>query len=116
MTSAKGFLYKHRIEFAVLGVFFAMIASFAIASPRVFLNYRAYTAVFTTLGASIILVTANVFVVASGEMDLSFPSIIWLSYMVFGVNSRAGVSPWLGLFASLVTGSVCGFLNGLLVT
>jgi ribose/xylose/arabinose/galactoside ABC-type transport system permease subunit len=116
MSSAKGFLYKHKIEFAVLGVFFTLIAGFAIANPRVFLNYRAYTAVFTTLGASIILVTANVFVVASGEMDLSFPSIIGLSAMVFGMIARAGISPWLGLPAALVTGTVCGFLNGVLVT
>lgn len=116
MNSAKSFLYKHRIEFAVLGVFFAMIAAFAIANPRVFLNYRAYMAVFTTLGASIVLVTANVFVVASGEMDLSFPSIIGLSAMVFAVIARAGANPWIGLAAALVTGSLCGFLNGMLVT
>ena len=101
MSTAKGFLYKHRIEFAVLGVFFAMIAAFAIANPRVFLNYRAYFAVFTTLGASIVLVTANVFVVASGEMDLSFPSIIGLSAMVFAVIARAGANPWIGLAAAL---------------
>ena len=116
MSTAKGFLYKHRIEFAVLGVFFAMIAAFAIANPRVFLNYRAYFAVFTTLGASIVLVTANVFVVASGEMDLSFPSIIGLSAMVFAVIARAGANPWIGFVAALVTGSLCGFLNGVLVT
>jgi ribose/xylose/arabinose/galactoside ABC-type transport system permease subunit len=116
MSSAKSFFYKHRIEFAVLGVFFALIAGFAIANPRVFLNYRAYMAVFTTLGASIVLVTANVFVVASGEMDLSFPSIIGLSAMVFAVIARAGANPWIGLVAALATGAVCGFLNGMLVT
>jgi len=38
-------------------------------------------------------VTANVFVVASGEMDLSFPSIIGLGAMVFGMIARAGHSP-----------------------
>jgi ribose/xylose/arabinose/galactoside ABC-type transport system permease subunit len=116
MSSAKGFLYKHRIEFAVLGVFFALIAAFAVANPRVFLNYRAYMAVFTTLGASIVLVTANVFVVASGEMDLSFPSIIGLSAMVFAMIARAGANPWIGMLAALATGAVCGFLNGMLVT
>jgi len=109
-------LYKHRIEFAVLGVFFVLIAGFAIANPRVFLNYRAYMAVFTTLGASIILVTANVFIVASGEMDLSFPSVIGLAAMVFAMIARAGASPWLGLVVALATGAACGFLNGLLVT
>jgi ribose/xylose/arabinose/galactoside ABC-type transport system permease subunit len=116
MSRARDFFYKYRIEFAVLGVFFALITVFAIANPRVFLNYRAYMAVFTTLGASIVLVTANVFVVASGEMDLSFPSIIGLGAMVFGMIARAGISPWLGLAAALATGVLCGFLNGMLVT
>jgi simple sugar transport system permease protein len=116
MNRAKGFFYKHRIEFAVLGVFFALIGGFAIANPRVFLNYRAYMAVFTTLGASIVLVTANVFVVASGEMDLSFPSIIGLAAMVFAMIVRAGASPVIALIAALLTGALCGFLNGMLVT
>ena len=116
MSRARSFFYRHRIEFAVLGVFFALIAVFAIANPRVFLNYRAYTAVFTTLGASIILVTSNVFIVASGELDLSFPSVIGLSAMVFAMLARAGISPVLALFASLVTGAFCGYVNGMLVT
>jgi len=116
MSRLRDLLNKHKIEFAVLAVFLVMIASFAIANPRVFFNYRAYLAVFTTLGASIILVTANVFVVASGEMDLSFPSIIGLTALVFAAIARAGASPVLALFAALLTGIFCGFLNGLLVT
>jgi simple sugar transport system permease protein len=116
MSKTRSFLHQHKIEFAVLGVFLALIAAFVIASPRVFLNYRAYMAVFTTLGASIILVTSNVFVVASGELDLSFPSVIGLSAMVFAMIVRAGASPVLGLFASLAAGAFCGLVNGVLVT
>jgi ribose/xylose/arabinose/galactoside ABC-type transport system permease subunit len=116
MSRARDIWYRHRIEFAVLGVFFALIAVFAIANPRVFLNYRAYMAVFTTLGASIILVTSNVFIVASGEMDLSFPSVIGLGAMVFAMIARTGASPVLGLLAALATGALCGLLNGILVT
>jgi ribose/xylose/arabinose/galactoside ABC-type transport system permease subunit len=113
MSRARDIWYRHRIEFAVLGVFFALIAVFAIANPRVFLNYRAYMAVFTTLGASIILVTSNVFIVASGEMDLSFPSVIGLGAMVFAMIARTGASPVLGLLAALATGALCGLLNGI---
>lgn len=116
MSSAKDVLVRHKIEFAVLAVFFVLIGVFAIANPRVFFNYRAYLAVFTTLGASIVLVTASVFVVASGELDLSFPSIIGLSAMVFALLIRAGASPLLAFLAALLTGAFCGFLNGVLVT
>jgi len=116
MSRVKDVLVRHKIEFAVLAVFFVLIGVFAIANPRVFFNYRAYIAVFTTLGASIVLVTASVFVVASGELDLSFPSIIGLSAMVFALIIRAGASPILAFFAALLTGAFCGFLNGVLVT
>jgi simple sugar transport system permease protein len=116
MSRVKDVLVRHKIEFAVLAVFFVLIGVFAIANPRVFFNYRAYIAVFTTLGASIVLVTASVFVVASGELDLSFPSIIGLSAMVFALIVRAGASPILAFFAALLTGAFCGFLNGVLVT
>jgi ribose/xylose/arabinose/galactoside ABC-type transport system permease subunit len=116
MSRASSILHKHRIEFAVLAVFFILIGIFAVANPKVFLNYRAYIAVFTTLGASVILVTSGVFVVASGELDLSFPSVIGLSAMVFALIVRAGVSPVLAFLVALVTGTLCGFLNALLVT
>jgi simple sugar transport system permease protein len=116
MGSLKNFLFKFKIELAVLAVFLILIGVFAIANPRVFLDYRAYLAVFTTLGASIILVTSNVFVVASGELDLSFPSVVGLSGMVFAVVARAGVNPYLALLASLLMGTFCGFFNGILVT
>src|SRR4030042_25277 len=116
MSRIKDVLLRHKIEFAVLAVFFVLIGVFAIANPRVFFNYRAHMPVFTTLGASIGLVPASVFVVASGELDLSFPSIIGLSAMVFALIIRAGASPILAFFAALLTGAVCGFLNGVLVT
>jgi simple sugar transport system permease protein len=112
----RNFLSKYKIELAVLAVFLILIGVFVIANPRVFLDYRAYLAVFTTLGASIILVTSNVFVVASGEMDLSFPSVVGLSAMIFAVVARAGANPYLALLISLLTGTFCGFLNGVLVT
>jgi len=116
MHKIRRFLYRNRIEFAVLAVFFILIGGFMIASPRVFLNYRAYIAVFTTLGISLILATSGVFVVASGELDLSFPSTIGLSSMVFAMLVRAGTHPVVALFAGLVTGILCGFVNGMLVT
>lgn len=116
MSSARYFLSKYKIELAVFAVFVILIGLFVIANPRVFLDYRAYLAVFTTLGASIILVTSTVFVVATGELDLSFPSIIGLSAMIFAVVVRAGGNPYLAFFIALLTGTFCGFVNGILVT
>jgi ribose/xylose/arabinose/galactoside ABC-type transport system permease subunit len=116
MGTLKHMVARHKIELAVFAVLVIMIGVFIILNPKVFLNPRVYLAVFTTLGCSIILVTAAVFVVASGEMDLSFPSIIGLSAMVFAMAVRAGINPFLSFFFSLLTGTACGLLNGILVT
>jgi ribose/xylose/arabinose/galactoside ABC-type transport system permease subunit len=116
MGTLKHMVARHKIELAVFMVLVIMIGIFIILNPKVFLNPRAYLAVFTTLGCSIILVTSAVFVVASGEMDLSFPSIVGLSAMVFAVAARAGINPFLAFFLAILTGTCCGFLNGILVT
>ena len=110
------FLRRNKISIGVTVVFVVLMGVFIIANPRVFLNYRAYMAVFTTLGASIILATSVVFVVASGELDLSFPSIIGFAAWVFALIVKAGGNPFIGFIAALVMGAAIGFVNGILVT
>jgi simple sugar transport system permease protein len=116
MIPRSGFLSRNKLSIAVLLVFLSLMGLFIILKPSVFLHYRAYMAVFTTLGASIILTTSVVFVVASGELDLSFPSVIGLSAWVFAVIVKAGGHPVLGFVCALAMGSAVGFVNGLLVT
>lgn len=110
------FFNKYKISIGVTSVFLILMSIFIIANPSVFLNYRAYMAVFTTLGASIILAATMVFVVASGELDLSFPSVIGFSAWIFAVIVKSGVSPFIAFLVALFLGSIVGFLNGILVT
>ncbi len=116
MSTRTGFLSRYKLSMGVTAVFLLLMAVFAIANPKVFLDYRAYMAVFTTLGASIILATSVVFVVASGELDLSFPSVIGFSAWLFAVIVKAGGSPVLAFLAALALGCSVGVLNGVLVT
>ena len=56
------------------------------------------------------------FVVITGEIDLSFPSIMALGTAAFCLATAYGGAPWqIGLLCALATGAACGFLNGLLV-
>lgn len=112
----RDFIKKRKIEIAISLVFFIIMVVFIIANPVVFLNYRVYMAVFTTLPILIILSTSMVFVIASGEIDLSFPSIIGISAWAFAIIVKAGVNPFLALIVAIIVGSFCGFLNSLLIT
>lgn len=64
----------------------------------------------------IILAAAMVFVVASGEIDLSFGSIVGLAAWAFALTLEAGLSPYLGVFLAVIVGAFAGFINGVIVT
>jgi simple sugar transport system permease protein len=55
-------------------------------------------------------------ILISGEIDLSFPSVMALSGYVFATVFGSTRNVLLGLICSLVTGAVAGMINGLLVT
>ncbi|MEY3107723.1 MAG: hypothetical protein RL730_74 [Actinomycetota bacterium] len=60
---------------------------------------------------------ALVFVTVSGEIDLSFPSILALTGLIFSLTLKAtDLNFWLAFLASLTVGIACGLFNGFLVT
>jgi simple sugar transport system permease protein len=99
--------------FLVLAV---LMLVFLIANPRVFLNPLIYIAISRTLPRFIILATALVFVIASGEIDLSFGSLVGLAGWAFALTLQAGLSPYLGVLFAVLVGAFAGFINGLIVT
>lgn len=114
--TATSFVSRNRRPISALVVFLILLAIFIVANPQVFLNPAAYSAIFVSLPVSIILAVPLVFVIASGEIDLAFPSVFGLAAYAFALVVQAGMSPVLGLLAALITGAVAGFANGLLVT
>lgn len=94
-----------------------MMSIFIFFAPEVFLNIGMFTAVFLSLPLYIIMGLALVFITVSGEIDLSFPSIVPLSGLAFAITlSASNFNFWLAFLASLLTGIACGLLNGFLVT
>ena len=102
------------------GVFLVlMMVGFTIASPKVFLDFGIYTAVFLSLPLFIIMAVGLVFVTVSGETDLSFPSTIALSGLAFTVvyeQFRSSFGFFAGFVMAIIVGTICGLLNGALVT
>src|SRR5437763_1730059 len=101
---------RHREFASALGFMLLMFVVFAIASPGVFLKPTIYNAIFVSVPISMILAVSLVFVIVSGEIDLSFPSLVGVTAMVFTIVVTAGGNPWLALVLALMTGVVCGLI------
>ena len=113
-----------------------LIALMALA-PNAFLGWRTYVSVMINYQPQIICALGLTLVIAAGEIDLSFPSVITLSSMIFAAFYRfdnvfwlnwlaEGRTPeeikalqaqlcWLGVVAALGVGALVGFINGVLV-
>ena len=106
---------RNRAPLGTLAVFVIMIAMFMAASPSVFLHWPIYDFVLVTLPVALCLVVPLVFVVTVGEIDLSFPATMGFSAWIFALVVQAGLSPFLGIVAALVTGMALGACVGALV-
>jgi simple sugar transport system permease protein len=106
---------NNRAAIGTIAVFLVMMAIFFAANPRVFSDWRIYSAVLTTLPVTLFLVVPMVFIVTVGEIDLSFPAVMGFSCWVFSLVVQAGFDPWLGLFAGILTGMALGAAIGTIV-
>lgn len=97
-------------------VFLVLIALFMITAPRAFMGYRVYMSFMASVPPPLIVALGLTLVATAGEMDLSFPSVIAFSSYVFSVLFQQYDMTWLALIAALATGTMMGFVNGLVVT
>lgn len=100
---------------AVLGLF-VVYGLFAIVGPESFSSTQnletlaRQTAIVGTAALGMTLV------IIAGGIDLSVGSIIALGTVVIAALLQAGVSPLISVLAGIGVGSLCGFVNGLLIT
>jgi len=109
------FVLDNRAALGSLAVFVAMMLIFIIANPRVFSNWGIYAAVLTVLPVALFMTAPLVFVVTSGEIDLSFPAVMGFASLAFAAVVQAGFDPFIGILAALVVGAILGFGVGALV-
>jgi simple sugar transport system permease protein len=115
-AAAPSFLRRHGSQLGIIGVGLAMWLAFVIAAPSVFLDIDIYKAFAESTPLFAIPALALTFVVITGEIDLSFPSIMALGTSIFCQIAEAGYPQWLALIGGLATGAACGWLNGALVS
>jgi ribose/xylose/arabinose/galactoside ABC-type transport system permease subunit len=111
-----GGIARYRRVLNVIFVTIVIFVLFIIANPRVFLSFNIYNAVLTSVPIIILLTLSMVFVVTSGEMDLSFGSVMGFAGLAFAYVTTWTSKPLLGLVACFATAAIWGFVNGILVT
>jgi len=94
----------------VLLTFFSLASPYFF-KPTVFLNIGMYAAIVGTLACSM------TFINVSGNIDISGGSQIAVVGMIAAVLIRSGDVPWwVGMIGGILTGSLCGVLNGFFIT
>ncbi len=109
------FLFDNRAALGSLAVFVVMLLIFFVANPRVFSSWGLYAAVLTTLPVALFMTAPLVFVVTSGEIDLSFPAVMGFASLAFAYVVQAGYDPFVAIGAALVVGALLGLGVGALV-
>mgnify|MGYP002718390380 CR=1 FL=1 len=79
----------------IILVFALLLGLFMGTAPQVFLAPNIYTTFLSTLPPLILLATGLTFVIAAGEIDLSYPSVIAFSGFVFAVLFKEYELGWI---------------------
>jgi simple sugar transport system permease protein len=109
-------LVRYGSQMGIVGVGVLMWLGFVVAAPRVFTDVDIYLAFAETTPLFGIVALSLTFVVISGEIDMSFPSVMALGTATFCLTTAYGGAPWwVGVIVGLLTGVACGILNGVLV-
>jgi simple sugar transport system permease protein len=99
----------------IIVVFLTLVGCFIVASPEVFLSAPIYMSFLTTVPPVLILALGLTFVIAAGEIDLSFPSIIAFSGYVLAALYKEHGLVWWAVFLAIGAGALIGLINGLIV-
>lgn len=113
--SLKKFVRKNGTQLGIFGVFIALWITFIVTAPGTFLRPQIYNSFMSTIPFFALMALPLTLVVIAGEMDLSFTSIMAMGMISFMFTYDATGSVWLAFLAALVTGTIIGWLNGIIV-
>jgi simple sugar transport system permease protein len=108
-------LRTYALQIGILGVAFLIWLAFVIGAPKAFLAPQIYTAYMSTTPYFAIIALPLTLVIISGEIDLSFGSIMTFGMLAFTVTYNSTHSGPLAVIACLLAGSGAGLLNGAIV-
>lgn len=113
---AIAFFINNRRALSALVIFLVMLGIFTVSNPKVFLNPITHKAVFISVPITVFVIVPMVFIITSGEIDLSFPATVGVTSWAFSAAVRDGWDPFLALVPAVVVGLITGLVVGVLVT
>jgi len=103
------------LQIGTVGVALLIWLVFVIGAPRTFLSFNIYNALLITTPYFGMVAIPLTLVIITGEIDLSFGSIMAWGMTGFDVVYLATQNYWLGFLFCLVFGVFAGLINGLIV-
>ncbi|MBG1233917.1 ABC transporter permease [Aestuariivirga litoralis] len=112
-----GTFTKSQLQGLIVYAGFVLIfAFFAVTlSGSGFLTAQNLSNIVLQTAPATVMAVGLVFVLAAGEIDLSFGAIVALASLVGAITMRLSESWILGVLAGLATGAAAGAINGLMV-
>jgi len=81
-----------------------------------FLTALNFSYIFSNTSEIMIIAFAMLFMIIMGEIDLSVASILALGSAMLGWSYAKGAPIWLSIIICILVGTLCGLVNGFLVT
>ena len=100
---------------AIIVLLFVVLVLASVTTDN-FLTSLNISYIFSNTSEIMIIAFAMLFMIILGEIDLSVASILALSSCMLGWSYAQGAPIWLAMIVCLAVGSLCGFINGFLVT
>ena len=100
-----------RLEISIAAVLAGIFLLFIIGNPKVFTRFDIYYSFLSTIPFFGIMALAMTLVVTLGEMDLSFPSVLALSALVFGKVFILTGNIWLAALVCVLIGLAAGAIT-----
>jgi len=107
--------YKYRSQFGLVVMVSLVVLFFIITSPSVFLRADIYFSFLASVPTIGIMALGLTFILALGEIDLSFPSVMALSGFLFASVYASTGSFLLAILACIGSGILVGIVNGLII-
>jgi simple sugar transport system permease protein len=106
---------RYGLQIGIVSVLLVIWAFFVIGAPDTFLSSQIYAAYMSTIPFFAVMALPLTMVIIAGEIDLSFPSIMAISLVMFVTVLEATGSAELAFVLCLAVGFLVGLFNGFIV-
>ena len=111
------FVKTHKLEISITIIALVLFLIYFLGAPHVFTRFPIYRAFMQSMPFFGIIAISATFVVTLGEIDLSFPSIVGITSLTFGmVLTSTDGNFYVAFILATSLGMFAGLINGLLVT